>query len=70
VRLFAGAPQAIDEIDAGDLLAVDMRNGSLRNETKGKEYEIAPIPSFMRELVAAGGLLNYMAARRKDQVRP
>lgn len=64
------APQAIDEIDAGDLLAVDMRNGSLRNETKGKEYEVAPIPSFMQELVAAGGLLNYIVARREDQVRP
>jgi 3-isopropylmalate/(R)-2-methylmalate dehydratase small subunit len=64
------APRAIDEIDAGDLLAVDMRNGSLRNETRGKEYGITPMPSFMQELVAAGGLLNYMAARREDQVRP
>jgi len=64
------APQAIDGIDAGDLLAVDMRSGSLRNETRGREYRIAPIPPFMQELVAAGGLLNYMAARRKDPVRP
>ena len=62
------APRAVDEIDAGDLLSVDMRNGLLRNETKGREYTIAPIPPFMQELVAAGGLLNYMSARRKERV--
>jgi len=32
------APGAVDEIEAGDRLAVDMERGSLRNETKGKEY--------------------------------
>ena len=63
------APRAVDEIDGGDRIAVDMRNGSLRNETKGREYAIAPIPPFMQELVAAGGLLSYMAARRKGRDR-
>ena len=63
------APRAVDEIDAGDLLAVDMRNGILRNETKGREYAIPPIPPFMQELVAAGGLLRYMSARRKERGR-
>jgi 3-isopropylmalate dehydratase small subunit len=61
------APQAIDEIDAGDQLVVDMQRGTLQNETKGRHYGIAPVPPFMQELVAAGGLLNYMAARRKGR---
>ncbi len=61
------APQAVDEIDAGDRIAVDMAGGTLRNETKGKEYRIAPVPPFMQELVAAGGLLNYIVARRKGK---
>jgi 3-isopropylmalate dehydrogenase/3-isopropylmalate/(R)-2-methylmalate dehydratase small subunit len=61
------APQAVDGIDAGDRIAVDMEKGTLRNETKGKEYRIAPIPPFMQELVAAGGLLNYIVARRKGK---
>jgi len=64
------APLAVDGIDAGDLLVVDMRNGTLRNETKEREYAFAPVPLFMQELVAAGGLLNFMAARRKDGARP
>ena len=59
------APDAVDEIEAGDRLVVDMERGSLRNETKGKEYRFTPIPPFMRELVAAGGLLNYIVKRKK-----
>ncbi len=61
------APQAVDEIDAGDLLSVDMEKGTLLNETKGRSYRIAPVPPFMRELVAAGGLLNWIAARKKGK---
>ncbi|MBF8257993.1 MAG: 3-isopropylmalate dehydratase small subunit [Actinobacteria bacterium] len=61
------APEAVDEIGKGDLLSVDMERGTLRNETNGKEYRIAPVPPFMQELVAAGGLLNYVSARRKGK---
>jgi len=61
------APDAVDEIDAGDHLAVDMQRGTLRNETKNRQYRVAPVPPFMQELVAAGGLLNYMVARRKGK---
>jgi 3-isopropylmalate/(R)-2-methylmalate dehydratase small subunit len=60
------APDAVDEIETGDRLAVDMDRGLLRNETKGKEYRFTPIPPFMQELVAAGGLLNYIAKRKKE----
>ena len=61
------APDAVAAIDSGDLLVLDMESGALRNETKNQEYRVAPIPPFMRELVAAGGLLNYMASRRKGK---
>lgn len=61
------APDAVDEIDRGDLLSVDMGRGVLRNETKGKEYRFTPIPPFMRELVAAGGLMNYIAKRKREE---
>ena len=60
------APEAVDGIEAGDVLVVDMDRGLLRNETRGKDYSFTPIPPFMQELVASGGLLNYMARRRKE----
>ncbi len=59
------APEAVDGIDAGDVLSVDMEKGTLSNVTKGTTYRIAPVPPFMQELVAAGGLLNYMVAKRR-----
>src|SRR3970282_2038136 len=55
----------VDGIDAGARVSVDMEGGVLRNETKGTEYRFAPVPPFMRELLAAGGLLNYIAKREK-----
>ena len=51
------APEAVDGIEAGDVLAVDME--------KGTAYRFAPVPPFMRDLLAAGGLLNYIAKRKK-----
>jgi 3-isopropylmalate/(R)-2-methylmalate dehydratase small subunit len=59
------APEAVDGIEPGDTLVIDMDKGSLRNETKGKEYRISPIPPFMQELVSAGGLLNYITKRKR-----
>ncbi|RJP23092.1 MAG: 3-isopropylmalate dehydratase small subunit [Deltaproteobacteria bacterium] len=59
------APEAVDAIETGDRIEVDMEKGILRNETKGKEYRFSPIPPFMQELVAAGGLLNYIKTRKK-----
>jgi 3-isopropylmalate/(R)-2-methylmalate dehydratase small subunit len=61
------APQAVGEIEPGDALSIDMRGGTIRNRTRGREYRIAPVPPFMQELVAAGGLLNYTIARRKGR---
>ena len=59
------SPDAVDGIETGDRLAVDMKRGVLRNETRGTEFRFAPIPPFMQELVAAGGLLSYIARRKK-----
>ena len=49
----------IDEINEGDIVKVDMDSGEVLNETSGKSYKFTPIPSFMQELVDAGGLIEY-----------
>ena len=33
------------------------------NTTTGKVYQAAPFPKFMRELIAAGGLIPYVRSR-------
>ena len=50
---------AANEADTGDTLTVDFSTGVIKNDTKGKTYQASPIPPFMQELIAAGGLMNY-----------
>ncbi|MBI5576339.1 MAG: 3-isopropylmalate dehydratase small subunit [Deltaproteobacteria bacterium] len=62
-------PEAVGEIDGGDLLVLDPKKGTLRNETKNREYRIKPTPPFMQELVDSGGLINYVLARRRKKAK-
>ena len=36
------------EADEGDALTIDLKNGTIRNETKNKEWHFAPFPAFVR----------------------
>jgi 3-isopropylmalate/(R)-2-methylmalate dehydratase small subunit len=45
------------EADEGDCLSVDLKSGTIRNETKGKEWHFTPFPAFVKELIDKGGLM-------------
>jgi 3-isopropylmalate/(R)-2-methylmalate dehydratase small subunit len=53
-------PEAVDEIREGDMLEVDAKTGVIKNLTTKKTYQANPIPSFMQELIAAGGLMEWV----------
>ena len=57
------APEAVDGVEEGDELTVDLATGNIDDLTNGMTYQAQPLPSFMRELVAAGGLLPYLKSR-------
>jgi 3-isopropylmalate dehydratase small subunit len=57
------ASEAVDGIAEGDELSVDLATGEIVNVTKGVTYKAQPLPPFMQELVAAGGLLPYLKKR-------
>jgi 3-isopropylmalate/(R)-2-methylmalate dehydratase small subunit len=50
------------EIKEGESVRIDMDAGTITNTTNGKVYNFIPIPPFMQELIAAGGLMNYAEA--------
>lgn len=54
------AAEAVDEADQGDELEVDAGAGVIRNLTKGREYKVRPLPPFIQEIIAAGGLMNRL----------
>jgi 3-isopropylmalate/(R)-2-methylmalate dehydratase small subunit len=59
------SPEAAEDVRDGDELAVDADTGTITNITTGRIYKSAPVPPFMQEIIAAGGLINYVAAKLK-----
>jgi len=49
----------IEEIASGDELEINTDEGIITNLTTGKVYTAKPFPEFIKEIINAGGLLNY-----------
>lgn len=47
------------DIPEGTNLKIDMESGKIENLDTKNSYDFAPIPEFMQELIACGGLINY-----------
>lgn len=48
------------EVQAGEILQVDMARGLVENLTQKKSYQIEPYPPFLVKIIQAGGLINYV----------
>jgi 3-isopropylmalate/(R)-2-methylmalate dehydratase small subunit len=57
-------PQAVDNSDPDDELEIDLTTGQIRNLTKNKVFVAVPYPEFISGIIAAGGLLEYIRARK------
>ena len=55
--------EAVDNIEAGDTVQVDLQNGKIKNLTNSKEFTAEPYPEFMSGLISAGGLIEYTKQR-------
>lgn len=53
-------PEASEKIADGDEVAVDFDTGIIRNLTKNEEYKAQPFPEFIKDIIAANGLLNSL----------
>lgn len=51
-------PNALD-IKEGELISINLEEGSIENIDTKKYYSFTPIPQFMQELLSDGGLMNY-----------
>lgn len=50
-------------VAAGDRIAADLGSGKIAIEKDGTVLQAQPVPDFMRELIQAGGLMNYVKKR-------
>jgi len=58
-----------DRIEAGDLVSIEMDKGNIIDLNREITYRFRPIPEFMRELLACGGLMNYAKAEMLKRER-
>ncbi len=57
------SPEASKAIAEGNEIAVDLATGQIKDLTTGSNYQAAPFPAFMQELITAGGLIEYVKGR-------
>lgn len=53
-------PEAVKDISEGDEVEVDYSHGVVRNLTKSREYKSVPFPAFIQQIIAEGGLIEYI----------
>ena len=57
-------PEAVDGINAGDEVSVDVDTGVITNLTSGKTYQAHPFPKFIQNIIECGGLINAIKAKK------
>ena len=58
--------EASEKIKEADEIEIDADNGIIKNVTAHEDYKANPIPPFMQELIAAGGLVEWT----KKKIKP
>lgn len=48
-----------DRIGDGDAIEIDAGQGVIYNRSRGESYRTTPLPPFLQEIVATGGLVEY-----------
>ena len=59
------SPKGSADIATGDYLEIDLSTGTIVNKSRDLKYKAQPVPDFMQELVAVGGLIPYVMKRLK-----
>ena len=57
------AEEVVDTTKEGDVLKIDLDKGEIVNLTQNLTFKIQPLPDFMKELIADGGLIPHLAKK-------
>ena len=59
-------PQAVDGIENGHNIEVNLTQGTIRNIDTNTFYDSVPFPVFMQNIIKAGGLIDYVIEKVKS----
>ncbi|MBQ8635382.1 3-isopropylmalate dehydratase small subunit [bacterium] len=54
------------DVEANDIIDIDLNLGKIYNKTKNKEYDFSPYPDEIQKLISAGGLVEYTKQKRSE----
>ncbi len=54
------SPEAVDATAEGDMVEVDLAEGTITNVTKGGKYTFPAFPPELEGIIAEGGLMSYV----------
>jgi 3-isopropylmalate/(R)-2-methylmalate dehydratase small subunit len=54
------SPEAAAAIQEGDEVQVDPASGQIKDLTSGKTFQARPLPPFVLQIAAAGGIVNFL----------
>jgi len=57
----------VDKINDGDTIEIDLSTGIIKNITQDKNYKTQAFPEFLQQIVASGGLINWVKKCTKSQ---
>ncbi|MEW5919548.1 MAG: 3-isopropylmalate dehydratase small subunit [Bacillota bacterium] len=60
------SPEASRRLAEGDRVEVNLEKGEIRDLASGETFTAVPFPPFMQELIAAGGLINYVRQKKQE----
>ncbi|MDI6801194.1 MAG: 3-isopropylmalate dehydratase small subunit [Thermodesulfovibrionales bacterium] len=63
------SPDASERIKEGDIIEIDADKGVIKNLSAEEQYDAKPIPSFMQELIIAGGLIKWTKKKIKGAAK-
>jgi 3-isopropylmalate/(R)-2-methylmalate dehydratase small subunit len=61
--------EAPDGIQEGDRVRVNLATGEIFDLTQEKKFFAKPVPSFMQDLIADGGLIRHLQKKRIKRKR-
>ncbi len=62
------SPELFEEIQEGEEIIVDSVAGTITLAAKKKTFRINPIPPFMEQLIADGGLMKHIGSYSKNNL--
>ncbi len=55
--------EAVDEINADDVVSLDISSGKITIENSDKVFNSAPFPEMMQDIINKGGMVNYLKSK-------